>query len=202
MEGSRPRSAPISVTDHRNTRRARLLVFLGDRAPQQRRDAQSGEILSGHHLAVGQRRLAVQAHRDVLLAETEGHKRENAGKCLVLSSELLKCGIGKGQSGIAAGLAEMRRPFVRVPFEQHELLGMIHRRFLEHDSVNEAEDRRVRANSQRSDLLRVFTTEGGLSTRTHRTYVLKQFRLSKLTQSSQFQGTKRKTKSPKSHGPI
>jgi hypothetical protein len=38
---------------------------------------------------------------------------------------------------------------VRVPFEQHELLGMIHRQFLEHDSVNEAEDRRVRANSQR-----------------------------------------------------
>jgi hypothetical protein len=43
---------------------------------------------------------------------------------------LLKRGIGKGQSGIAAGLAEMRRPFVRVPFEQHELLGMIHRQCL------------------------------------------------------------------------
>src|SRR6266513_3414081 len=60
----------------------------------------------------------------------------------------------------------------------------------------------IKLGMTRSDLLRVFTTEGGLSTRTHRTYVLKQFRLSKLTQSSQFQGTKRKTKSPKSHGPI
>ena len=32
----------------------------------------------------------------------------------------------------------------------------------------------IKPGMTRSDLLRVFTTEGGLSTRTHRTYVLKQ----------------------------
>lgn len=38
----------------------------------------------------------------------------------------------------------------------------------------------IKPGMTRSDLLRVFTTEGGLSTRTHRTYVLKQCRTIKV----------------------
>ena len=38
----------------------------------------------------------------------------------------------------------------------------------------------IKRGMTRSDLLRVFTTEGGLSTRTHRTYVLKQCRIIKV----------------------
>jgi hypothetical protein len=38
----------------------------------------------------------------------------------------------------------------------------------------------IKPGMTRSDLLRVFTTEGGLSTRTHRTYVLKQCRIIKV----------------------
>jgi hypothetical protein len=38
----------------------------------------------------------------------------------------------------------------------------------------------IKPGMTRSDLLRVFTTEGGLSTRTHRTYVLKQCRTVKV----------------------
>ncbi|MGC0773496.1 MAG: hypothetical protein WB543_11220 [Candidatus Acidiferrum sp.] len=38
----------------------------------------------------------------------------------------------------------------------------------------------IKPGMTRSDLLRVFTTEGGLSTRTHRTYVLKQCRTIKI----------------------
>jgi hypothetical protein len=38
----------------------------------------------------------------------------------------------------------------------------------------------IKPGMTRSDLLRVFTTEGGLSARTHRTYVLKQCRTVKV----------------------